>query len=252
MSWALITGGSGGIGLELARLAAADGYDLLLVARDGDGLQVAAAELSKVGVTVDTLALDLGLPGAAAKVYEWVGSREIAILVNNAGFATHGALADTELATLTSEIGVNVTTLTGLTRLLVPSMITRQAGRILNVASVAAFAPGPMMAVYYATKSYVLSLSVSLANELGGTGVTVTALCPGPTKTGFAARAAVEHTHAFSGRLMDAAVVARIGYAGMRRGKAIVVPGVRSRIQTWLVRLVSRPLAAKIVRRVQE
>ena len=149
-------------------------------------------------------------------------------------------------------IQVNVSALTHLTDLLLPGMLARRRGRVLNVASTAAFQPGPLMAVYYATKAYVLSFSEALANETSGSGVTVTAFCPGPTATGFQKRAGLEGTQLFRGGVMDAAAVARIGYEGMMRGARIVIPGWRNRLLAQLVRFAPRRMVIQAVRSLQE
>jgi short-subunit dehydrogenase len=250
-STAVITGGSSGIGLELARLAAID-YDLVLIARDEAGLARAKAQLVAEGRNVDTLTLDLSAASAITSVIRVLGNRRIGLLVNNAGFATYGEFQREDISTMAGELELNVVALTQLTRAMLPAMIRYKEGRIINVASTAAFLPGPFMAVYFASKAYVLSFSVAVNEEINGTGVTVTALCPGPTATGFARRAKAERSRAFSGRLMSASEVARQGYAAAMMGKAIVVPGRVNRIQTWSLRLIPRALAARVVRRAQQ
>ena len=189
---AVVTGASSGIGLEIARLLAADGYDLLLVASaEKKLLEVATRFSHEFGKTVAALAVDLARPDGARSLLDEIERRGLAVevLVNNAGFGVYGPFAGADLAHTLEMIQVNVASLTELTRGVLPGMTARQSGRILNVASTAAFQPGPLMAVYYATKAYVLSFSEALANELSGTGVTVTALCPGPTRTAFQERA---------------------------------------------------------------
>ena len=179
---ALITGASGGIGLEIARLFARDGYDLALVARSADTLEAVAAELrANPNIVVTVFAQDLSVAGAARAVFGRIPACDV--LVNNAGFASNGAFVTIDEARMLDEIALDVTALTQLTRLYLPGMIERKYGRILNVASTAAFLPGPTMAVYYASKAYVLSFSEALAEETRGTGVTVTCLCPGATAT---------------------------------------------------------------------
>jgi short-subunit dehydrogenase len=179
----LITGGSGGIGLALAHVCARHGHDLVLVARSADLLEAAQAELREgAHVDVEVLACDLSLPGAVERVAE--RHPGIDVLVNNAGFGMFGPLADADAGQLLEMLRVNVEALTHLTRLYLPSMVERGSGRIMNLASMAAFQPGPNMAAYYATKAYVLSLSEGLRQELRGTGVSVTTLAPGPVRTG--------------------------------------------------------------------
>ena len=182
MSTALITGASGGIGYELAKLFARDHQNLVLVARSGDQLARVATELQAYGVTVKTVVLDLALPVAPKFLYDQLQRESIAIdiLVNNAGFGAFGDFAQMPEAEILGQIQLNITALTELTRLFLPPMLSRHNGRVMNVASTAAFQPGPLMAVYYATKAYVLSFSEAIANELHKSGVTVTCFCPGP------------------------------------------------------------------------
>lgn len=181
--------------------------------------------------------------------------RGIAIetLINNAGFATYGLFAENDPERELTMIRVNVEAVTLLTRRLLPGMLERRRGRILNLASTAAFQPGPLMAVYYATKAYVLSFSEALAEELRGSGVTVTALCPGPTKTGFQERAAMEASKLVQGgNVMDAHAVAAVGYAGLRAGKAVVIPGARNWLMAESVRFTPRGVVTRLVHRMQE
>src|SRR5277367_149242 len=189
---ALITGASFGIGLELARIFAREGYSLVLVARTADRLRQLASELEKNhGTRSLILAVDLTDPGASAYVLDQTtrADLQVDVLVNNAGFGQYGLFAENDLEECLRQIQLNITTLTHLTRLYLPAMIERKTGGILNVASTAAFQPGPLMAVYFATKAYVLHFSEALANELHGKGVTVSCLCPGPTATEFQERA---------------------------------------------------------------
>lgn len=255
-STVLVTGASGGIGAELAREYAGHGHPLVLVARSKGTLDSFAEELRKAHrVEVRTIALDLAAPGAVERlVAELDAARvQVEVLVNNAGFALYGAFAETDWAKESEMIQLNVVTLTALTKKLLPGMVTRRRGRILNVASTAGFLPGPLMAVYYATKAFVLSFSEALAEEVRGTGVTVTALCPGPTRTGFQARASMEGSKLVSGkRLPDAAEVARAGYEGAERGAAVVIPGLENRFQVGLVRFLPRSMVSRIVHKAQE
>jgi len=254
---ALVTGASGGIGLELARLFAGGGYDLVLVARSAGKLEEIAGELrQRHGVAARVLALDLARPGSPEEVFRELAGAGVLVdvLVNNAGFATWGAFAEIDLGRELEELQLNVVTLTHLTKKFLPGMIARRRGGVLNVASTAAFQPGPLMAVYYATKAYVLSFSQAIAEELEGTGVAVTALCPGPTETGFQQRAGLEQSRLFSGLLQVTAApsVARAGYEGFRAGKRIVIPGLLNKIGVQAVRVSPRALATKVVKRVQD
>ena len=252
---ALITGASSGIGHELARVFAQHGYDLVLVARSREQLLYVAGQLrEQAGVTVHVIVKDLARPTAAEELVAELSGSSLAIdvLVNNAGVGTYGPFAQTPLPAMVDLMYVNMMTLTHLTRLLLPEMIQRTSGKILNVASTAAFQPGPLMAVYYASKAYVLSLSEALANELAGSGVTVTALCPGPTRSAFQQRAGIRHTRLMSGRIMDAASVARIGYDGLMHGRPVIIPGFRNRLLAFAVRLMPRSVVMRVVRRMQE
>jgi uncharacterized protein len=253
---ALITGASGGIGLELARLCAKGGHDVALVARNRDKLEELAKYLSGMyQIRTEVIPADLRVPGAPAALMEEVSRRgfTVDVLVNNAGFGDWGLFGRAELQRQLDMIQVNITALTHLTRLVLPGMVSRRGGRILNLASTAAFAPGPLMAVYYATKAYVLSFSEAIANELDGTGITVTALCPGPTRTGFADQAGMEQSNLFSGpAVMDAAPVALAGYRGMMRGRAVVVPGLANKLLVQSIRVGPRWMVRKITRWLQE
>jgi uncharacterized protein len=252
---ALVTGASGGIGLELARLLAADGHDLVLVARSRERLDEEAAALARDhGVTATAIALDLAGPEAPERLHDDVRRRglEIDVLVNNAGFGSHGRFVETDWEPERRMIQLNMLALTGLTKRFLPGMVERRRGRVLNVASTAAFQPGPLMAVYYATKAYVLSFSEAIAEELRGTGVTVTALCPGPTLTGFQGAAGIGNVRLIRGAMrflvMDAASVARIGYRALMRGRPVVVAGRLNRLLAWSVRITPRSVVRRISR----
>ena len=252
---ALITGASGGIGYELSKLFAADGYNLVLVARSQDKLDQAAAELSQgYGVNVLPLAVDLGDPAAPAEIHAALQAQSIRIdvLVNNAGFGVHGPFAQTEWAEELAMLQVNAVTLTHLSKLLLPGMLERGWGRILNVGSTGSFAPAPLMAVYGASKAYVLSFSEALGEELRGTGVSVTALCPGVTRTGFQARAGVGSTRYVQSGTMTARQVAEIGYRALMRGQPVVVPGMANSALVLLSRFMPRALATRIAYRMME
>jgi short-subunit dehydrogenase len=252
---ALVTGASSGIGLELARIFAREGYNLVLVARSADKLRLLASEVEKAhGTRSLILATDLAEPGAAAYVLDQTARAQIVvdILVNNAGFGQYGLFADNDLEECLRQIQLNVTTLTHLTRLLLPGMIGRTSGRILNVASTAAFQPGPLMAVYYATKAYVLHLSEALANELQGTGVTVTCLCPGPTATEFQGRAKITGIRLTKYGTMDARTVAEDGYRALMEGKPVVISGFKNWMVAQSVRFSPRRLVTAVARKLQE
>lgn len=251
---ALITGASSGIGLEIARLFAADKWDVALVARSEGKLNELAAELQKAhGITARVIAADLAKPNYPDEIIARLQGVEIDALVNNAGFGLGGEFVKADLRTELEMIQVNVTALTQLTGLVLPAMVARRRGAILNVASTAAFQPGPFMSVYYATKAYVLSFSEAIAEELSGSGVTVTALCPGPTETGFAAAANVEDSTLFTKtRPAGSKEVARAGYEAMRSGKRIAIPGMRNKLLAQSIRISPRRLVTKIVRKLHE
>ncbi|MFC5367655.1 SDR family NAD(P)-dependent oxidoreductase [Salinirubrum litoreum] len=251
---ALVTGASGGIGRELATLFARDGHDLVVVARSEEELIELGNRLQNdYGVTVTVVVKDLADPDSPAEIQSALDDRgvDVDILVNNAGFATYGRFLDTDLDTERDELQVNVLAVTELTKRFLPGMVERGEGRVLNVASTAAFQPGPLMAVYYASKAYVLSFSEALTAELDETGVTVTALCPGPTDTGFQSRADMGASKLVQGELQDPAEVARAGYRGMQEGEAVVVPGLRNKLLTVAVRLLPRSVVRSMVKRAQ-
>src|SRR3954447_1995963 len=249
---ALITGASSGIGLDLARLFAKDGNDVVLVARSEGKLRELAAELERdCGVKAHVIVADLARPDAPRQLVDAL-TVDVDVLVNNAGFGVTGPFVATDLAKELEMIQVNIVALTELTKLLLPPMVARRRGRVLNVASTAAFQPGPLMAVYYATKAYVLSFSEAVADELRCTAVTVTTLCPGPTATEFNQRGNIRTTRLFKGSTMDAAAVARAGYDGMLRGRRVVIPGLRNRVVAGAAQIAPRKLATRVARKLNE
>jgi len=252
---AIITGASGGIGRDLADLLAQDRHNLVLVARNLNRLEAVAEVLRhRYQVKVKVIAADLSRPGATEEVARTLETAQIQVdvLINNAGLGRLGPFRSNDLAAELAMIQVNVVALTALTKHCVRGMVSRRHGRILNVASTAAFQPGPLMAVYYATKAYVLSFSEALANELADTGVTVTALCPGPTRTGFQAEAGLADSRMAKGPMMSSARVAGAGYRGMLRGKRVVIPGLANKLLVQANRIAPRKLATAIVRWIQE
>lgn len=233
---ALVTGASGGLGLEFARLLAKDGYDLALVARSEAKLRDVAANLSnEYGVDAIPVALDLARAEAADELVGHVPRCDV--LVNNAGFASNGRFDRIEEIRISEEIVLDVLTLTRLTRKYLPAMLERGEGKVLNVASTAGFLPGPFMAVYYASKAYVISFSQAVFEELRGTGVTVTCFCPGASDTGFAERANTGETLLFKLPVSRARDMAAAGYRAMQRGKLLLVPWPPS---NWFVELAAR------------
>ncbi len=252
---ALITGASGGIGLELAREFAKDGYNLVLVARSKDKLESIGADFAKqYNISATVVAKDLSEASAPDELYNELKTRGIQIdaLVNNAGFGNYGKFVESILEKELQAMQLNMVALTHLSKLFVTDMVARKRGKILNVASTAAFQPGPLMAVYYATKAYVLSFSEAIANELEGTGVTITVLCPGPTESDFQARAAMQDSKLVQGRLMKADEVAAQGYQATKRGQTLVIPGLTNQLGTLAARFLPRKAVTRIIRGVQE
>ena len=255
---ALITGASIGIGYELSKCFAADKHDLVLVARRKEKLEEIAQELqARHGINVTVIVLDLSKSESPQALYDELAkaSRPIDVLVNNAGFGLGGKFTETDVAVELEMVQLNIASLIHLSKLFLPGMIERKTGGILNLASTAAFQPGPLMAVYYATKAFVLSFSEAIANEVHGTGVSVTALCPGPTASEFQQRAQIKETRLVKLKpmgLMSAEVVAQIGYQGFQRGKRVVIPGLLNKIGVHSTRFSPRRVTTQIARLLQE
>jgi short-subunit dehydrogenase len=252
---ALVTGATAGIGYELARVFAEHGHPLILVGRNAERLERVAKELqSAYDISATVLSKDLARPEAPVEIFRDLQqtATAVGILVNNAGFGTYGPFAIADADSQLQMIQVNIAALTQLTRLFLPEMIERGFGKILNVASTAAFQPGPLMAVYYASKAYVLFFSEALANEVRQSGVTVSALCPGPTATEFQERAKMQKSRLVSGAMMDARTVALAGYHGLMKNKPVIIPGVANRLLAFSTRLTPRKWVTGIVRRMME
>jgi len=248
---ALITGASAGIGRALADGLAERGFRLVLTARDAARLEQAAGELRRrFGVEVSVVPQDLSDPAGPEQLVETLAARGLTvdILVNNAGLGAVERFAEGQIARQAAMLQVNVVALTKLTRLLLPGMIARSGGRILNVSSMAAYLPGPLMAVYYATKAYVSSFSEALSAELEGSGVTVTALCPGGTATEFQERAGMKRGGRYRRRSMTAEAVARVGIAALLAGRRVAIPGWGNWFLYFLIRFSPRALVIRSVR----
>lgn len=248
---ALVTGASSGIGKEFAYLLAGNRHDLVLVATQSQRLEQIAEDLrARYQVNATVIAKDLSQPTASSEIYSELQRQGIRIdvLVNNAGFNVYGPFAETDLDSELKMIHVNLVALTSLTKLFMRDMVARGFGRILNVGSTGSFSPAPFDSVYCATKAYVLSFSEAIAEELRGTGVSVTALCPGPTATEFAERAKMTDTRIFSGRLMKAKEVASIGYRALLRQKPMVITGFANKALVFSMRFSPRTLLAKIAK----
>ena len=252
---ALITGSSNGIGYELAKVLAQKDNNLVLVARSKDKLDELKNELEKShNIWVYTIGKDLSLPGAASEVYDELKTKSITIdyLVNNAGFGDFGLFAQSDWNKQEQMINLNVTALAHFTRLFLPDMIRRGGGKILNVASTASFQPGPTMSVYFATKAFVLSFSEAVNNEVREHGITVTALCPGATQSGFQAAASMQDSKLFAGNNFPTSrEVAEFGYRAMMKGKAVAIHGFKNSIMANSVRFAPRSLVVKIARQIQ-
>ena len=247
---ALVTGASFGIGAELARELARHGHDLVLTARSEAPMQALAAELQALGAAATVIAADLAEPGAAALLAQELGRRGLAIdvLVNNAGLGAAGRFDRIDEGRVGEVVQVNIVALTELTRLLLPPMIARRHGRVMLVASIAGFQPGPRMAVYFASKAYVLSLGEALAYELRCTGVSVTTLCPGATATRFFAVAGADNSLMARKlrRMMPAQDVARRGYRGLAAGRRIVITGLMNRLTAMAGRFLPHRLTLPV------
>jgi|SRR5579872_207258 len=252
----LVTGASSGIGLELAKLFAAGGSDVVLAARTVVALQGLAETLEREhGIRARVAPCDLTDPAAPRILFDELEREGVAVdvLVNDAGMASVGPFVTHEIDGELDQLQVNVVALTHLTGLFLPKMAARRRGGVLNVASTAAFQPGPLMAVYYASKAYVLSFTVALADEMRGTGVTITCLCPGPTRTGFEERSGNAKTRLFRlPSVMDAVTVARAGYEGFREGRPVVIPGFLNKLTATASRLAPAGLPTKVARLLNE
>ena len=248
----LITGASSGIGKELAYLYAKDAKQLILVARNESRLKEVAEEVEKHGAKATIISQDLAEPQSAQLLLEKIKdqAKDIEVLINNAGFGDIGDFSNADIDKTENMMQLNMNTLTSLTRLIVPHMINNNKGAIMNVASTAAFQPGPYMAVYFATKAYVLSLSEALQAELEDKGVHVMALCPGPTDTHFAETANDGKNLSFFKNTMDAKTVAKLAKEGMEKKKAIVITGTKNRLTTLLPKLLPRSVVRKVMKGV--
>lgn len=253
---ALITGAANGIGYELAYIFALNGYNLVLVDRMTQKLAEVAEQLQKqFGIFVKPIVKDLSIQTSPEEIFTELQQEfiKVDVLVNNAGFGIYGLFNETNLNTELEMLQVNLVCLTHLTKLFLKDMVKQGEGKVLNLSSAAAFQPGPLMAVYFATKAYVLSFSQALASELEGTGVTVTALCPGPTESAFHEQTGKAGAkQAESNNMMDAQTVAKIGYRALMEGKTVAIPGLKNKFLAEIVRFTPRNLVTKIVKNMQE
>ena len=251
MSYTLITGASSGIGYELAKLFAKEKHNIILIARREERLNTLSRDLEN-NYKVKTLIIpkDLSKPQSAQEIYDLIKQNDITVdyLINNAGFIVYGKFSETNWFEEHKMIQLNLLTLTHLIKLFLPEMVRRKKGKILNICSTGSFVPGPFNAVYCATKNYTLSLSEAIAEELNGTGVTVTALCPGGTKTEFAEKANINNSIVHSLWVMEASKVAKIGYKALMRDKRVVIPGVLNKAQVFSIRFIPRVIVSKLIK----
>ncbi len=255
----LITGASTGIGKELSYIFARNGYDLILVARNSDQLKKIKEEIEEsYHRRVFIIARDISESAAPEFVFNKVSKEfkmPLDVLVNNAGFGLYRRFEETDINRELNMIDLNIKALTHLTKLFLPEMLERGGGKIMNVASVAGFMPGPLMSVYYATKAYVVSFTLALHQELHKKGIAVSALCPGPTKTEFTQRAQLEHLKFFKGNsffIHDAKSVAIIGFNGLMNGKPVIIPGLLNKLTVQMLRFLPGTLVRGLTRRVME
>ncbi len=249
----LITGASGGIGEAFAHVAAGEGHPLILVARTEAELhRVRGVVIARYAVPVTVIVLDLGKPGACDELANELEARKLApdILINNAGFGLIGKAAELQRENQLQMIDLNVRALTDLTLRFLPRMIARGSGGVINVASTAGFMPGPNMAVYFATKAYVMSFTEALFEETKGSGVTLTTLSPGPVETGFQRRAGMKQARALSPMIPKTAMaVAEAGWAGFKAGERLVIPGTMNKLAAYALRGAPRRVILPVIRR---
>ena len=248
---ALVTGATRGIGWKFAKLLALRGYNLVITGRDEEQLDQFKTRYFATGVAIRSVVADLSAPDGAETLLRWIKRQKIAVdlLINNAGFGDWGPFASRDAARQLDMVQVNVASLVRITRELLPEMLARGRGGILNVASTAAFSPGPLMAVYFATKAFVVSFSEALSKEVAGSGVTVTVLCPGATKTDFDRAAGLPQGRSSGGNVMDAEKVAASGLDGLLAGKRIVIPGLLNRLGLFGARFAPRSVLLAFVHR---
>lgn len=250
VKYTLITGASEGIGLELAKLFARDKHNIIIVARNVEKLKVVKESLEKeYKIKVEIIAVDLTVDNACEKIYKFVDEKKLIVdsLINNAGIGSFGYFNDEEEGFNDEIININIKSLTHLTKYFLKDMVKRKEGRILNVASTAAFTSGPKMAMYYATKAYVLSLTEALHEEGKVQGVTVSCLCPGPVRTTFQEKAGIKKAEGAKKYLMDSNKVAEIAYKDLNKGKAIIIPGFKNKILILGNKLIPRAISRKII-----
>ena len=252
--YALVTGGTSGIGHGFAQELAAEGNNLVLIARNGARLEEVKNELeARYSISVLTMPMDLSRPGAPQQIFELLKQKGIVlnVLVNNAGFNVYGKFEESDLEEERKMLHLHIDAVTELTKLFLRQRSRHERNLILNVASIAGLVPGPLVSVHFATRAYILSFSLALSSELQGSDVTITCLCPGPTRSAFFGRAGMENVRLASGKplkVMDAPVVAAIGYRALKKGKMMVVPGMMNKVLAFMTRIVPRKLTIRITR----
>lgn len=255
MNYTLITGATSGIGRELASIAAREKRNLVLLARNKKALEEIKIELLKSynKIRVEVLAIDLSQLESAQKVYDFCSQNKLFVdeLINNAGFGDYGEFSNSDVARQLSMIDLNIRSITELTHLFLPAMVKKKHGKIMNLGSVASFLPGPLMSVYFASKSYVLRFSEALAEELKNTGVSVTCLCPGPTKTNFGNAAKVSKTHSTANPKTTARDVAEFGWYHLQNGTRVAIHGRGNRLIVQAIKFIPRTVLAKLVQKIQ-
>jgi len=253
MSYALITGASSGIGYELAKLFAREKHNVILVARREERLDQITRELEEnYKVMTHVIIRDLSQSQSVREIHDWVKKNDIRIdyLINNAGFIVYGSFSDTQWEEEQRMMQLHMNAMAHMIKLFLPDMINNKFGRILNIGSIGSFVPGPYNAIYCATKSYMLSLSEAIAEELHGSGVTVTTLCPGGTMTEFETKARRKHLNVPDSKGMKASKVASIAYRALIRGKRVVIPGLHNKIQVFAIRFFPRVIVTKIIKKM--
>lgn len=248
-SCVLITGATTGIGYELAKLYAKDGYNLLLIARNIDNLEKVRDEVSLYNINVDILAVDLAVDNSCEKVFNFVDEKNLTvdILINNAGVGSFGYLSETEMKKELSLIDLNIKSLTEMTKHFLPRMIESDYGSIINVSSTAAFCAGPKMAVYYASKAYVLSFTEALYEEVKGTNIKVSCLCPGAVDTGFQNKAGIKKSKSAKNNLMSVSKVANLAYRDFNKGKLIIIPGAKNKVLVIMNKFMPRFISRRVI-----
>ena len=251
---ALVTGAASGLGFELALLLAKDGYHLILIDIDPKKLEAAKSSILKIyDIKTTLLVKDLSLINIAQEIYDDINNTNIDIVINNAGFGTFGAFYDSDWERDLEMLHLHILTTTHLIKLILPDMVERGSGKILNLSSLAAFQPGPLMALYYASKAYLLSFSQAISNELKGTGVSVTVLCPGPTKTSFQDAVSEDcKDNKITFNMACPKEVAAYGYKAMHSGRVVAIPGIFNKFLSILPRMLTRNSTIKIVRKIQD